>query len=1088
MNKTFTRTARLRKILRYAFILLIGAFTQLPQTVFAADYFPVADGFFQETISIKGIVYDHKDGLPLPGVTITDGQRKVLGMTNNEGQFSVRAVKGSELSFNMIGYSTVRQSFTAVEDKLVIRLKESASDLNEVVVTALGIKREEKSLGYSVTKIDSNQLTDAVSSNWTDALSGKVAGLNLVRSNGGPAGSNKIILRGENNLTGDNEALIVVDGVVINNSSGRRTANTSDATYGTGSDNMPADYGSSVNDINPSDIESVTILKGPGAAALYGQRGANGAVIITTKSGNSNKKRLGIKVASNGSIEEPNRWPDMQYEYGQGLDGAAHYSYGTGPDGPSTSGTSSAYGPRFDGQSFYQYDPVTQAQSTVRTPWVPYKNQIREFFNKGLNLTNSLTLDGAYKNITARFSATHQDNTWIVPETGMERTSLSLSLNAKITKKLNISTKVNYNNRFSDNLPGNGYGNQSLMYWFIFWQPNADLNWLKNYWVNGQEGKLIEYPYSTYPENPYAIVNEFINRSGRNGLTGNVQASYQLTKELSALVRTTVDLSSEQRAQERPYDAGTKLPQGSYRTQDIYGQETSTDFLLKYDKQLTNDFGLVATVGGSQLKNKYNKKDLRADGLKEPGVYRLDNNLYPLISIPDTSRYRINSVYGLLSLSYKNYLYLDITGRQDWNSVLATPTRTDNVGFFYPSANLSFALSDYFKMPEAITFAKLRASASQVGSGTNVPYRTAYTYGLAANGTYPDSSLTNPSLLPNPNLKPLKTTTYEFGADVRLFKGRLGFDVAYYVGNTKNQILTRIVDRSSGYNQAIINAGRVNNTGIEVAINGTPLTNKNGFSWKTYMTFASNKNQIKELPDSSIILATGPVAGGQIVAKVGGSMGDLYGRGYERAPDGQIVYDEATGWAKITSDVVYLGNTVPKYKFSVGNNFSYKQLSLNVLFDAQVGAVAHSLLNYKMVEQGKLSITLPGRYNGIIGKGVIQNADGSYRPNDVIAYDVDGYYRSQMGSENAEGSTFSTDFIKFREASINYKLKSSWLKNTGLSSVTVGLYGRNLFIWSPWPMFDPEFGTLSGSDIVRGFEVGQFPSTRTYGFNLVVGI
>ncbi|PWS29052.1 SusC/RagA family TonB-linked outer membrane protein [Pedobacter yonginense] len=1041
-----------------------------------------------QNVTIKGKILDDEDGLPLIGTTISDNARRVLGVTNQNGEFSVSIIKGGTISFNMVGYTPISRIFSANQTGVTIRLKSSSSQLNEVVVTALGIKREEKALGYAVTKIDSTQLTDAVSTNWTDALSGKVAGLNLVRSNSGPAGSIKIILRGENNLTGDNEALIVVDGVVINNSGGRRTANGSDAVYGTGSDNMPADYGSTTNDINPEDIESVTVLKGPGAAALYGQRGANGAILITTKSGNSKRKKVGIKFTSNGSFEEVNRWPDLQYEYGQGLDGAAYYSYGASADGASTSGTSSAYGPRFDGQMFFQYDPVTQTQGKTRTPWVPYTNEIRDFFSTGENLTNSLSIDGKIRTTTARVSITNQNNTWIVPKTGIERTTVTLSTNTDITKKLKFSTKFNYGNRFSDNLPGAGYGNQSLMYWYIFWQPNASLDWIKNYWVNGQEGRQIKYPFSSFPENPYAVVNEFINKTGRNNLTANAQLSYQITKNLSVQLRTSIDMAKEKRAQERPYDAGSKLIQGSIRKQNIYSQETNSDFLVRYEKQVGKDLNFNLSAGGSQLRNKYNKSDLRADGLRVPNVYELTNNLYPLVSIPDTSRYRINSFYGILSTSYKNYLYVDVTARKDWSSVLATVTRTDNVGFFYPSISGSFVLSEFWKLPKAISFAKIRASVSQVGSGGTTPYRTAYTYSLASNGIYPDSALQNPSILPNENLKPLKTTTYEVGTEVSLFKNRLGFDVAVYAGNTKNQILTRVVDRSSGYNQALINAGQVNNLGVEVAVNGTPITVKNGFKWTVNLTFASNQNKIKALTDSSIILRTGPVAGGQIVAKVGGSMGDLYGRGYVRDPDGNVVYDATTGFAKITTDVVYLGNTMPKYKGSIGNNFSYKNFSLNVLFDAQLGGVAHSLLNYKLAEQGKLAVTLPGRYGGIIGNGVVQKADGTYVPNTTVAYDIDEYYRSHMGTDNAEGSTFRTDFIKFREASFNYRFNPKFLKKLGLSTASFGVYGRNLFIWSPWPMFDPEFGTLAGSDIVTGFEVGQFPSTRTYGFNLSIGI
>jgi hypothetical protein len=280
----------------------------------------------------------------------------------------------------------------------------------------------------------------------------------------------------------------------------------------------------------------------------------------------------------------------------------------------------------------------------------------------------------------------------------------------------------------------------------------------------------------------------------------------------------------------------------------------------------------------------------------------------------------------------------------------------------------------------------------------------------------------------------------------------------------------------------------VRNSGLELAVNATPLTSKNGFKWNTNVVFSANRNRITKLLDSSLVLQTGPVGGGQIVAKVGGSMGDLYGRGYQRAPDGQVVYDGRTGVALLTEDVKYLGNTIPKWKLGFSNDFQYKQFHLNLLFDAQYGAVAHSLTHYKMAEQGKLTKTLPGRYNGIIGNGVVQAEDGKYRKNDVIATNVDEYYRSHYGADNAEGSVFRTDFIKFREARLDYTLSPRLTKKVGLQRATVGVYGRNLHIWSKWPMFDPEFGTLSGTDIVQGFEIGQFPSTRTFGFNLVLGL
>ncbi len=1035
----------------------------------------------RQSIPLKGRVTD-KEGQPLPGVSVKLKAANKVAITNANGDYTLSVPDQSAvLVFTLMGFQTT-EVMVGNKTQIDVVLQEELQALNEVVVTALGIKREEKALGYAITKIDSTQLTDAVSGNWIDALSGKVPGLNMVRSNGGPTGSNKIILRGENNLTGENEALIVVDGVVINNSSGRRTATGGDAS-GPSDGVQPTDFGSGINDLNPEDIESVTVLRGPGASALYGQRGANGAIIITTKSGSGKRKSVvpGITFTSNVSFEEANRWPDLQYEYGQGLNGAASYVYGT------NSGTSLAWGPRFNGQSFIQYDPVTQKAATEATPWVPYKNQINEFFGTGNTVTNSLSINGNLKSTTYRLSATHGENEWIIPNTGYRRTNVSLSTNTKITSKLDVAVKANYTNKFSDNLPGMGYGNQSVMYWYVFWVPNADINWLRNYWTNGKEYQELHDVFTTAPENPYAISYEFINGSNRNGITGNIQANYAFNKEWSLQLRATMDRSDENRHQKRPWTAA-RLPLGAYRTQDIDVQEVTGDFLLKYDKQLNKDFRLTASAGGSMLRNHYYKNEIRADGLTVPNVYNFENAAYGLVTIPDTSRFHINSFYGLFSSSYKDYLYLDLTARQDWSSILATPFRTDNVGFFYPSASLSFIASEYFKLPSFFDMAKLRASVSQTGSGGTTAYLTSYAYELAANGIYPDGALTNPFLLPNANLRPLKTTTYEVGTDVRMFKNRLGLDIAYYQGNTKNQILNRIVDRSSGYTRQIINAGQIDNSGLEVALNGTAVQTRD-FKWKTFMTFSTNKNKIVSMAnqDSTVILRSSAVGGAQIVAKVGGSMGDMYGIGFERSPDGQVIYDANSGLALLSNTPVYLGNTIPKYRGSIGTEFSFKQFRLNVLFDGQQGAVGHSYTHGRLADFGKLTATLPGRYSGIIGNGVVRNTDGSFSPNTTIVNNITSFYNFTMGTANGEGATYKTDFIKFREARLDYKIPQSILKPIKLSRASIGVYGRNLFIWSTWPMFDPEFGTLSGTDIVQGFEVGQFPSTRTYGFNLVVG-
>jgi TonB-linked SusC/RagA family outer membrane protein len=1034
---------------------------------------------------ITGKVVDDA-GEPLPGASVKVLNADVYAQCQNDGSYTLAVEPGTytvEVSF--ISYQTLKKEAVLVRTgqttSVNVALKPSANDLNEVVVTALGIRRESKALGYSATVLKGEQLTNAVSNNWTDALSGKVAGLNLVRSNGGPSGSNKIILRGENNLTGDNDALIVVDGVVINQGSGRSTA------YGTSgylSEETPVDFGSGLNDINPEDIENVTVLKGPGAAALYGQRGANGAIIITTKSGRA-RKGLGVTFNSNTSIENINRWPDLQYEYGQGVDGDNYYSFNASEDGASTRSTSSAWGPKFDGQQYYQYDPITHTKSTVRTPWVPYKNDSRNFFDVGSTFTNSVTLDGGNENTSARFSATNLKNKWILPNTGYDRTSVALSVNTRITDKLQVNAKVNYNNKTSDNLPATGYNNQSIMYWYQFWQPSAPISWLKDYWLPGQENIKQSYPFSSYPDNPYLISNEMLNTSRRNVITGNIQATYNFTKELSLMVRTSLDMANEQRSQQRPFDT-ERFNKGMFRTQSIFSQEINNDLLIRYDKKINQDFSITASAGASMLKNNYDRAELKADSLSYAGVYTLANAAGVVVPVPYKSKYAINSFYGLLTASYKDFLFLDVTGRNDWNSVLATETSTSNVSFFYPSVNASMILSEMFTLPKVISYAKLRASYAGVGSGGTTPYSTSYTYNSVPNY---NGGLANPTTLANPFLESLYTTSYELGAELRFLNNRLGADVTLYKGNTKSQILTSTVDASSGYQNVLVNAGLVRNQGVEIALNATPLQSQRGLNWTVFGTFAANKNKIVELTAGldQLILQNGPGSRGAIIARPGGSMGDLYGRGYQRSPDGQIVYD-ATGNPMLTTDMMFIGNTNPQWKASIGNTFRYRQVSLNFLFDAQYGAEAYSLSAAVLAEQGKTANTLPGRYNGIIGNGVQRNADGTYRPNDVISQNAATYYTAHYGRDNVEGTTYSTDFLKLREVRLDYTLGPKMLSRLHLQRASIGVYGRDLMTVTKWPVFDPEFGTLSGADINKGFEYGQFPSTRTLGLNIVLGI
>jgi TonB-linked SusC/RagA family outer membrane protein len=1030
-----------------------------------------------EKVAVKGVVLGAGSDGPLPGVSISVNG-KMLAVTAENGLFDLQVPEGSQVIFRAIGLDPYTYAAAGNAVNLKISMKQNVTQLEGVVVTALGIKRDEKALGYAVSKVSGDQLTDALSNNWTNALTGKVAGLNMLKANGGPAGSTKIILRGENAITGSSEALIVVDGVIINGSSGKQTGNGNGSYLDSDS---PTDFGTSLNDINPDDIESVSVLKGPGAAALYGARGANGAIIISTKSGKV-KKGLGVTINSNATFETVNRWPDYQYEYGQGASGQdSWYSYGSTADGSSTKSTSSAWGPKFDGQQYFQYDPVTHAGGTQRTPWVPYKNNRKEFFNTGKTFTNSITLEGGNNNTSVRLSYTNLNNSWIVPNTGYNRNTVALSVNHKVSDKLQIATKVNYTNKKSDNLPSTGYNNQTIMYFIRGMVPNANLDWFKEYWLPGQEQLAQNRPFSSLLDNPYLQAYEMLNKVNRNGVIGNVSATYNFTKDLSLMVRTAIDYSTEGRSQQRPKNT-QKFADGMFRTQNIYSREINNDFLVRYHKTITSRFNTTVSFGGSQMKNFYNKDEVRADKLRYPGIYNFANSKNTPVANPYSSQYQVNSLYGLAQFSYNNYLFLDVTARNDWSSTLASETSTHNTSFFYPSVNASAILSDIFKLPAAISLLKVRTSVSGVGSGGTTPYFTRFGY-LREDF---QSGLSNPTYIANPELKPMKTISVEAGVDASFFKNRLGFGITLYQNNTNNQIILAPLDRATGFKSTIVNAGTVINKGIEIEANGTPVKQpKGGLTWTVNGTFAANRSRISSLPDGieTYVMSNGPAGRGSIEARPGGRMGDIYGLGYQRSPDGQIIYN-SQGYPMLSETAKYLGNTNPDWKASINNSFSYKQFRFSFLFDGQTGGKAYSLTHSVLADEGKLKKTIPGRYNGIIGDGVQVNKDGTFRKNDVIASNIQTYYSEHYKRDNIESNLFGTDFIKLREARLDYTLKPQLMKRIGFTRATIGIYGRDLLVFTNWPAFDPEFGTLNDGDINAGFEIGQFPSTRSFGINL----
>lgn len=1075
LNKELEGVKRNRKLSHLLWIGLATTFC-ITHTAHAELYIPITQSQTQEKVRVQGRIVDSNSKQILTGVSILINGKSVQS-SKNDGSFDLEVPKGAKLSFNTIGYTIQTQVISEPQVSLLINLVESSQEISEVVVTALGIKRDQKALGYAVTTVGGEELTKAISNNWSSALTGKVAGLNISKTGGGPLGSNQIVLRGETSLTGDNEALIVIDGMVMGG--GIRRTGSGQSNY-LGEDS-PADFGTSLADINPDDIESITVLKGPAASALYGYRGSRGAIMVTTKSGKNAKGKLNVSFNSNTAIGTINRWPDYQYEYGQGDEGQdLYYSYGQTEDGPSTYSSSSAWGPKFDGQMFYQYNPdFYRLPPPERTPWRAYENNRKDLFQADFTTTNSISVSGSNDKTSARFSYTNTNNEWIIPNMGYTRHAVATNLSNQLSEKLTLSTKVNFNNRGSDNLPNTGYNNQSYMYFVRGITPSMDAAWFENNWRPGKEGIEQTTPFSNLLDNPRTMSYDMINSQRKNHLIGNLQADYKFTDELNLMVRTGIDFSFDKRRQARPFDT-YKYAYGYYKEQGIYSEETNTEFLLSYNNNRKTDYKFGANVGAAAMSNRYNRDEASTRRLIYPNQYTFANAADAINYNPSIENFSTRSIFALVNFSYKDVLFIDATSRLDWASTLASPKYERITPYYYPSVSASAILSDIFEVPEVISFWKFRATAASVGGGGKRPYLNSYTY--PRNPNFPGGS-SNPTAIPFEDLSFENTTSYELGTDFRMFKNRIRTDITVYKNYAYNQILETPIDPSSGYLTQIINAGKVSNKGFEFEFSGDIFKKVDGFSWTAFGNFTAFDTKIEKLPNlvDAIVLSTVYGSRGAVEARVGGRFGDLYGIGYKRNPDGDIVYKN--GIPELSENIQYIGNANPTTKFGIGSQFNYKNFGFNFLFDGQFGGVGYSLTHAVLMEEGKLKKTIPGRYNGIIGVGVVDHGDGNYSPNTTVATAA-SYYRAHFTRDNLESNTFSTDFIKLREVRIDYSLPADVLSRLHIEKASIGLYGRDLFVFSNWPSFDPEFASLNGSGIDKGAEIAQFPSTRNIGINL----
>lgn len=1067
----------------------------------------------QRIRTVKGIVVDSQND-PIIGASIVVKGANRGTITNLDGKFVLSNV--SENAIIEISYLGFRSETVKVggKDNFTIKLQENSKLLDEVVVTALGMKREEKALGYSVSKVTSDELENAPSNNWLNSLSGKAPGMNITKGSTGPMGSVRVTLRGESSLNLDNNgALFVVDGVPINN---EMTAGGGNAQNVGGTEEMPVDFGNGSSDLNPDDIESVSVLKGAAATALYGSRAANGAIVITTKSGSSDSKskKLNVSYTFGVAIDQVNRWPDFQYEYGNGGNADAElkdYAYVPSNEALVVDGvtyknthSSQAWGPMFDAsKSYYQiynkaYGVNVDAEGNrIATSWVG-SDYVKDFFETGITYKNTVTIEGGnVKSGRMRLSYTNTKNDYIVPNTGFKNHTLALSADKKINKYITLGVKVNYINRSSDNLPAVGYGESSIMYSLLTSAPNIQMDWLKNYWVRPDTEQWNQF--NTSADNPYFIAYEQLNGMERNRVFGNVNMNISILKGLTLILRSGLDYYNEDRSFQAPLSS-KRNPNGMYREQYIYSNEMNHDFLLTYKKTFGDqkEWGVSASLGGNAMTKTYRTREMgTTSGLSVPGEYSLPNSVGERYSKFGGYTKKVNSFFGLLQLNYGNYVYVDVTGRNDWSSTLPKGENS----YFYPSVATSILFNEIFGLHNdpILSLAKLRLSYAKVGNDTK-PYRLSTAY------VSTDYGYMLPTTLNNRDLKPEMVTSYEIGTDIRFFRNRLGVDFTYYRSDSKNLIMEAPIDPSSGFQKTILNAGHIRNYGFELALNGTPVQMKN-FSLKLNATWSKNRSKVLELDPSinSWIITSG--VRGTVEARVGGSTGAMYGYGFKRVPAGTVMTDENGSEIDISNKIIYnekglptyhtsgdldyLGEITPDWKGSFGFTAKYKRLSCNILFDGQKGGQVYSVTWQKMNDHGKAANTLEGRYNpktmsdpsdrGIIGDGVIQNADGTYRKNDVKATAFN-YYKAYYNINNVESGIVSTSYLKLRELSFEYTFPKKLLKKTKvIQNLSVSVYGRDLFVWSKYPGYDPEVASLNGSSIQPGYETAQLPSTRTMG-------
>lgn len=1017
----------------------------------------VVNSVLQQQI-VTGVVSD-ESGQPLPGVTVIVKGTSKAAQTDFDGKYRINAAVGTTLVFSYVGME--KQEVVASRSKLNVTMKEQTSQIDEVVVTALGIKRKAKALGHSVTEVKGEALTKVIDVNPMNALQGQVAGVNISGNATGGAGSTRIIIRGNTSLTGNNQPLYVIDGIPMGNDN-----NGSAGMWG------GSDGGDGISSLNPNEIASISVLKGAAAAALYGSRAAGGVILVTTKTGKVGQG-LGVEYSSSVQFNQINNdILDFQQVYGQGIRGTKPANEAEAFDNAVTS-----WGAKLDGKPAINWDGKQRPYSSVGS-------NADKFYRTGTTLVNSLAVSNANEKMNYRLSATRTTFDDIIPFSNLQRNMFGLNIGSNLGSKLRVDASIKYNIENTNNRPRLSDSPGNVNYAIMSLPVNVDVTTQKP--GIGPDKKELRTSNNTYTQNPYWASEYFKNFDERHRVIAHTAVRYDVWKGIYLFGRAGTDQYTRKATSIEPWGTAYK-PLGGMNENERRYIQTDMDLMLGYDATFFDKISIKSVVGGNQ--NYVKRETVSANGQDfiVPSVESVKNTNAQSTGYSFSER-AINGLYGSLELSYGEYAFFTVTARNDWFSTLSQKGKTTPNDQFYYSANASLILSDMFNIGGFIDVLKLRGGYSQIAGGAPSPYSLSLNYEIFGQGHSSQAlgRISNGSV-PNADLRPYQIGESEVGLDIRLFNNRFGLDVAYYDKITENDIVTVAASRTSGYGGSIDNLGSLTNKGWEVLLNLRPIQTKD-FSWDTSVNFTYNEGKVVKTNNSNSSISLGEARSRNVQIRhiPGEAYGVIWGVGYDRDKNGNIIYElDADGNVRAKrGDYKILGQGVQPITAGFTNTFKYKGLSLAVLIDGKFGGQIYSGTNAGALSRGQHKKTLNGREGGLTISGQREDGDDSVAFTRTLSPDNDNlrnYWARE--SEIAEATIYDADFLRLRQVRLGYNVPKKFLGKFKIKEMNVALIAKNLFfLHRKTENIDPESAYNTGN--AQGLEYYGVPATRSYGLSV----